>query len=54
MFTVLHNTSCIMYYLFCTDVRDEANRSLLHLACEGGHKYVVECLVEKANCDVSE
>ena len=38
----------------CADVRDEGGRSPLHLACEGGHKDVVEYLVEKANCDVSE
>ena len=38
----------------CTDVRDEKDRSPLHWACAKGHKDVVEYLVEKANCDVSE
>ena len=42
------------YHLCCTDVRYEDGRSPLHWACEGGHKDVVEYLVEKANCDVSE
>ena len=38
----------------CADVKDQEDRSPLHLACVGGHKDVVEFLVEKANCDVSE
>ena len=40
--------------MFSADVRDEGGRSLLHLACEGGHKDVAQYLVEKGNCDVSE
>ena len=40
------------HYLCRTDVRDEGHRSPLHLACERGHKDVVQYLVEKANCDV--
>ena len=44
----------IVRWLCCTDARDGYGRSPLHLACEGGHKYVVKYLVEKANCDVSE
>ena len=47
----LHN---IIHHLCFVVVRDEDNRSPLHLACEEGHKYVVEYLVEKASCDVSE
>ena len=42
------------HHLWCADVRDQDDRSPLHLACEGGHKGVVKYLVEKANCDVSE
>ena len=53
MFTVSQNVSR-HYYLCCAGVRDEDKKSPLHWACEGGHKYVVEYLVEKANCDVSE
>ena len=49
----VHN-SCNTYHLYCVDVRDEGDRSPLHLACEEGHKDVVEYLVEKANCDISE
>ena len=54
MFTVQHNAShfIIIHYLCCTGVRDV--RSPLHWACVGGHKDMVKCLVEKANCDVSE
>ena len=56
MFTVSQHAShyTIIYHLCCADVRDEDNKSPLHLACEGGHKCIVEYLVEKANCDVSE
>ena len=54
MFTVSQYASIIMYHLCCADVRDEDNKSPLYLACEGGHKRVVEYLVEKANCAVSE
>ena len=56
MFTVSQHAShyTIIYHLCCADVRDEDNRSPLHLACEGGHKRMVEYLVEKGNCDVSE
>ena len=35
-------------------MRDGGNWSPLHFACEGRNKDVVEYLVEKANCDVSE
>ena len=51
MFTVQHNASNIIYN---TDVKNKYNRSPLHFACENGNKGVVEYLVEKANCDVSE
>ena len=44
----------IVHRLCFIDVRDGYGRSPLHLACEGGHKDVVEYLVEKATCDVSE
>ena len=44
----------VVHHLCCTDVRDEYGRFPLHLACEVGHKDVVEYLVEKGNCDVSE
>ena len=35
-------------------MRDEKDWSPLHWACTRGHKDVVEYLVEKAKCDVSE
>ena len=41
-------------HVCCTDAKDKNNQSALFLACEGGHLAVVEYLVEKANCDVSE
>ena len=37
-----------------TDIRDDDDRSPLDLACERGHRYIVQYLVKKANCDVSE
>ena len=48
------HSSCNTHHLHCVDIRDECDRSPLHLACEEGHKDVVEYLVEKANCDISE
>ena len=53
MFTVSQHASH-HYYLCCAGVRDKDKKSPLHWACEGGHKRVVEYLVEKGNCDVSE
>ena len=52
--SVVQYICCNIHHLCCADVRDEDNRSPLHLACVGGHKDMVEYLVEKANCDVSE
>ena len=48
------STQCITFHcLFViSGVRDV--RSPLYLACVGGHKDMVEYLVEKANCDASE
>ena len=37
-----------------TDVRDEDNMTLLHVACLNGHKEVVQYLVEEVKCDVGE
>ena len=54
MFNVQHNALHLIHYLCCAVVRDEDNRSPLHLACEEGNEYVVEYLIEKASCDVSE
>ncbi len=42
------------YVLLCTDVTDHNNWTPLHNACIRGHKDVVQYLVEKANCDISE
>ena len=53
-FTVQHNASNIIHHLCCTDVKDKYNMSPLHWACMTGKKGVVEYLVEKANCDISE
>ncbi len=41
-------------YVLCADARDSVNWTPLHHACFRGHKYVVQYLVEKANCDISE
>ncbi len=38
----------------CADVRDYENMTPLHKACVIGHKDVLQYLVEKANCDISE
>ena len=54
MFNVQHNALHIIHHLCYAVVRDENNRSPLHLACEEGNVSVVEYLVEKASCDVSE
>ena len=42
--------------LHCTDVSRDGywNQSPLHWACDGGRKQVVQYLVERAHCDVSE
>ena len=48
------NNLILCTQICCTDVSDKAAMSPLHCACLGGHKDVVEYLVEKANCDVSE
>ena len=37
-----------------TDVKEMDNMTPLHLACERGHKEVVQYLVEEAKCDVGE
>ncbi len=37
--------------VLCADVRDDENCTPLHNACD---KDVVQYLVEKANCDISE
>ena len=44
------NIQCLRY----ADMRDDDDRSPLDLACVRRHESVVEYLVEKANCDVSE
>ncbi len=44
----------IAYGVLCADVRDYENMTPLHNACLGGHKDVVQYLVEKANCDIGE
>ena len=44
----------IAYGVLCAGVRDDNNRTRLHCACWEGHKDVVQYLVEKANCDISE
>ncbi len=44
----------LKYDVFCADVRDDGNRTPLHIACSGGHRDVVQYLVAKANCDISE
>ena len=56
MFLLIDGTQCVICTkdLYCTDVSDSEDWSPLHLACEEGHKDVVEYLVEKASCDVSE
>ena len=47
-------SSCSILYIYicckihCLDVRDEGDRSLVHLACMRRHKYVVEYLAMKA------
>ena len=53
---LIDGTQCVVCNkeLYCTDVSDSEDWSPLHLACVGGHKDVVEYLVEKADCDVSE
>ena len=51
---VQHNALHFIHHLCYAVVRDRDNRSPLHFSCEGGHQHVVEYLVEKANCDVSE
>ena len=38
----------------CTDVRDRNDDSLIHFACEGGHKEIVQYLIETLKCDVGE
>ena len=37
-----------------TDVRDRNADSLIHFACEGGHKEIVQYLVETLKCDVGK
>ncbi len=37
-----------------TDVRDKNNMTLLHLACEGESKDMVQYLVEELKMDVGE
>ena len=45
----------IVYGVLCADVRDYGtNWTPLRFACCNGHKDVVQYLVEKANCDISE
>ena len=44
----------IAYGVLCADVRDDINETPLQNACYKGHKDVVQYLVEKANCDISE
>ena len=44
----------IAYGVLCADVRDNINITPLHNACLMRHKDVVQYLVEKANCDISE
>ena len=44
----------IAYGVLCADVRDNINWTPLHDACFKGYKDVVQYLVEKANCDISE
>ncbi len=43
-----------MHCVLCVDAGDYENWTPLHIACLSGHKYVVQYLVEKANCDISE
>ena len=44
------NIQCLCY----VDMRDDDDMSPLDVACVRGRKYVVEYLVKKADCDVSE
>ena len=45
----------IAYGVLCAGVRDDENSwTPLHDACYKGHKDMVQYLVEKANCDISE
>ncbi len=37
-----------------TGVRDRANWTLLHYACMGGHKDIVEWLVVMCKCNIGE
>ncbi len=43
-----------MVYVLCADVRVSNNWTPLHIACYNGHKDVVQYLVEKDNCFISE
>ncbi len=55
-----HNNICmvsicvIVELCSTTDVRDENNMTLLHWACFGGNKDVVQYLVEELKMDVGE
>ncbi len=40
--------------VLCADVRNDEYMTPLYLACYGGHKDVVQYLVEKTKCDISE
>ncbi len=50
----LLNIMLTLSMVLCADVRDYENWIPLHCACFGGHKDVVQYLVENAKCDISE